>query len=177
MEQILLNFYCSDSVVVEVNFKALAYLKNFHSIFALSADQLMTLSKQMIPINFPSSIFNIVIRWCNFRSKKDLGSIQRPFGFKKFEEIVSDSEVIEMISKLDLNTLVGVINACEALVCEELLEVCLARIAVYLRDTDIETLKSIFQIESFTKEDYDNIIKGNPWLMQMNEDRLNELAN
>lgn len=177
MEHIILNFSCSDSIVVQVHFKVLVHLKNFQSIFSLSADQILALSKQTLQINFPSAIFNVVISWCNFRSKNELSFIERPFGFKKFEEIITDPEVLEIIGGLDLNSLVGVINACESLLCEEFLEICLARLAVYLRDTDIESLKSLFQIDSFTKEDYDNIIKGNPWLMQMNEDRLNELAN
>ena len=164
-----------DDVIITIDLRFICYFECFSFLNSLDKNSLMTYLQNKIKVNINSNILNFVLLYCNNRHGSKLDIITRPFKDKPISEIICNQYDLNYVNSCNFETLCDIISACELLQFEHLMDICLCKLSIFFRDSPIENIKDLLNIKSFDENDYLNIIKDNQWLMEMNEDRLNEL--
>ena len=111
----------------------------------------------------------LIIEYCEHHNYIPPPAIIRPLQYNDFEKCISDKWDFEFINKIDIRTCFELANDCDSVKCESLFGLCCAKIGHYFRCSSTEELKKSFGLtaNNFTKEEAEDIRKGNQWLMDM----------
>ena len=131
--------------------------------------QIIDVTKFRCDVGIKKSSLKIIIEYCTHHINSPPALIQRPLLYNDFSKCISDKWDYDFIMKIDIRCLFELANDCDSVKCPSLLSLCCARIGHYFRCESPEELKKTFGLTAskFTKEESEDMIKGNPWLMDM----------
>lgn len=160
------------------SFKLPVKISSFLHIFDnLNENQINQISKAPIDTGIHSSLLTIILAYCDQHDYIEPKRLVRPFGNKPFTKVVNYTWEVNLFKNINFDSLCSLITACEKIKCESLLDLCLARLAIWIRDEDKLSLVKILKVDEFNHSDYKNINDIYPWLMKINKDRICELEN
>ena len=131
--------------------------------------QIIDVTKFRCDVGIKKSSLKIILEYCTHHINSPPALIQRPLLYNDFSKCISDKWDYDFIMKIDIRCLFELANDCDSVKCPSLLSLCCARIGHYFRCESPEELKKTFGLTAskFTKEESEDMIKGNPWLMDM----------
>lgn len=176
MNELCLKLITNDNISINISISYIKYFKCFSFLETLDKESLIKFLNTQSQINISYKTFSYIILYCTNRNSSVYATIERPFMNKTLREIISDDYDFTFLSSIDFDLLCDLIAATEKLQFDFLNDLCLAKAAVILRDSSFEDIKTLLNVNTFTDDDYSTVVVGNKWLMQMNEDRLNELG-
>ncbi len=176
MNELSLMVITNDNVQLNISLSFIKFFKCFIFLETLDKESLVKFLNTQSQINISYKALSYIILYCNNKTNSSFPLIERPFLNKTLREIIADDYDFTFLTSIDFDLTCEIIAATEKLQFEYLNDLCLTKIAVMIRDSTIDDLKATLNIKTFTEEDYTNVVIGNKWLMQMNEDRLNELG-
>lgn len=165
-----------DKKILKLNTKLLNMIYIFQEM-----DQLVLQNhiKNAVPVELEihSTLLIVIINYCTNHNGIEPKKIERPLANKSQNDIVNFNWEVTMLNNMDLEMLSLLISACEKLKCDSLLDLCLAYLAIWIRDNDLQVLAQVLKVKTFNEEICNNISAMFPWLMKINKDRINELEN
>lgn len=135
--------------------------------------------KNSVPVELEihSTLLIIIINYCTNHNGIEPKKIERPLANKSQNDIVNFNWEVTMLNNMDLDMITLLISACEKVKCDSLLDLCLAYLAIWIRDNDLQVLAQVLKVKTFSEEICNDISAMFPWLMKINKDRINELEN
>lgn len=175
----LLNMDYKDIYFVTIDNKSYKISGEFYQFFNVlqKENKITTLNEfRVINLSFHSVILNLIMNFCfNFINSKPQ-NVSRPLKIIPFENIVKNEFISLFFSKLEFEILISLISSCEELECEFMLQYCLIKLAVMIRESSINDLKSVLNLNTFDEKDkkiFEEINLQN--VMKITMERLIEL--
>ena len=133
----------------------------------------------LIPIDLEvhSTLLLVIISYCSSHNGIEPKKIERPLGNKSLNDIVHHNWEVAFLKNLDFDMITLLISACEKIKCDSLLDLCLAYLAIWMRDNELQVLAQVLKVRNFNEEICRDVVSNYPWLMKINKDRINELEN
>lgn len=158
------------------SFKIDSQLYQFFGILQNDSKINKLMDYKVVNTSFHSVILNLIMNFCyNFINFKP-PIINRPLKLIPFENIVKNDFISLFFNKLEFEILISLISSCEELECDFMLQYCLVKLAIMIRESSISDLKSVLNLNTLEEKDkkiFEEINLQN--VMKITMERLIEL--